>query len=261
MFQPPRCPNRRCPRHAYPAPRFLHSKRLLPPNVPRGCRPALQSAAPAAVASPARPSGWTTATTGHTSTPRSSSRSRRGVGIRQTARNVGLSLRCTELKLRKIARHLRRLNLNLRGPLPPGSQLQFDELETYEGRRNTRPLTLPVLIERESRFVIWAESAPIRPHGRMSEARRQAVRQDEKRYGPRKDRSRRAVRRTLERGAVPHEEPRASRALHGREAHLSDAGPQGVRSRTPRPPPDEQQARPRQLEPTLPDQPHRGHGT
>jgi len=37
-----------------------------------------------------------------------------GVGLRQTSRNLRLSLRCTELKFRKIARHLRRLNLNLR---------------------------------------------------------------------------------------------------------------------------------------------------
>ena len=124
-----------------------------------------------------------------------------GVGLRQSSRLLGLSRRSTELKFRKIARHLRRLNLNLRGPLPPSSQLQFDELETYEGRRNTRPLSLPILIERKSRYVIWAESAPIRPHGRMSEARRRAIVEDERRYGPRKDLSRRSVRRTLERGA------------------------------------------------------------
>ena len=124
-----------------------------------------------------------------------------GLGLRQTARNVGLSLRCAELKYRKIARHLRRLNLNLRKPLPEGSSLQFDELETYEGRRNTRPLSLPILIERDSRYVIWAESAPIRPRGRLSKARAEAIAQDELRFGRRKDLSRRSVRRTLERGA------------------------------------------------------------
>ena len=77
-----------------------------------------------------------------------------GLGLRQTARITGLTLRCTELKFRKIARHLGHLNANLRGPFPPGFSLQFDELETYEGRRNTRPLTLPILIEKASRFVI-----------------------------------------------------------------------------------------------------------
>src|SRR6185503_16684987 len=75
-----------------------------------------------------------------------------GLGLRQCSRNLRLSLRCTELKFRKIARHLRRLNLNLRRSLPEGSILQLDELETYEGRRNTRPLSVPVLIETKTRF-------------------------------------------------------------------------------------------------------------
>jgi hypothetical protein len=47
-----------------------------------------------------------------------------GLGLRQSSRNLHLSLRCTELKFRKIARHLRRLNLNLRSELrgmPPSS--------------------------------------------------------------------------------------------------------------------------------------------
>ena len=69
-----------------------------------------------------------------------------GIGLRQTARIVGLTAKNTEKKFRKIGRHLRRLNGNLRGPLPLGARLQFDELETYEGRRSTRPLTLPILI-------------------------------------------------------------------------------------------------------------------
>jgi hypothetical protein len=124
-----------------------------------------------------------------------------GLGLRQTARNLGLSLRCTELKFRKIARHLRRLNLNLRGPLPEGSTLQFDELETYETRRNTRPLSVPILIERRTRFLIWAEAAPIRPRGKMSKARKRAIIEDERRFGPRKDLSARSVARAMERGA------------------------------------------------------------
>jgi hypothetical protein len=124
-----------------------------------------------------------------------------GIGLRQSSRNLGLSLRCTELKFRKLARHLRRLNLNLRGGLPEGSLLELDELETYEGRRNTRPLTVPVLIEAQSYFVVWAESATIPPSGKMSDARQQAIAEDEKRLGKRKNRSRRAVWRTLLRGA------------------------------------------------------------
>ena len=125
-----------------------------------------------------------------------------GIGLRQTSRNLGLSRRCTELKFRKVARHLEHLNRNLRGPLPEGSILVFDELETYEGRRNTRPLTVPVLIERGSRFVISSESAPIRPSGRMTEARLRAIAEDERRFGKRPNRSRSAVLRVFRRGAA-----------------------------------------------------------
>src|SRR6185436_4330157 len=91
-----------------------------------------------------------------------------GLGLRQSARNLRLSLSCTQLKFRKIARHLRRLNLNLRGPLPAGASFQLDEFETFEGRRNTRPLSIPMLIEKKSHFIVWAEAATIRPRGTMT---------------------------------------------------------------------------------------------
>ena len=124
-----------------------------------------------------------------------------GVGLRQSSRNLRLSLRCTELKFRKIARHLRRLNLNLRSTLPQGSKFQLDELESYEGRRNGRPLSIPVVIETNSRYIVWAESATIRPRGKMTPARLLVIRADEARFGRRRDRSRRSVRRTLDRAA------------------------------------------------------------
>jgi len=123
-----------------------------------------------------------------------------GVGIRQCARNLGLSLRCTELKLRKIGRHLRRLNLNLQDQLGSEARLHFDELESYEGQRNARPLTVPVLIESATRFIIWAESAPIRPRGKMSKKRLRAIKESEKRHGIRRDLSGLSVKRTLRRG-------------------------------------------------------------
>lgn len=125
-----------------------------------------------------------------------------GIGLRQSSRALGLSLRCTELKFRKLARHLRRLNLNLQPQLGSGCVLQFDEFETYEGRRNTRPLSVPILIERTTRFVIWAESAPIRPHGKMTASRLRAIQDDDRRFGPRRDLSARAMLRTLDRGAA-----------------------------------------------------------
>jgi hypothetical protein len=124
-----------------------------------------------------------------------------GLGLRQSSRNLRLSLRCTELKFRKIARHLRRLNLNLRSLLPENSSFQLDEIETYEGRRNTRPLSVPILIEAKSRFLVWAESAMIRPRGKMTPARYRAMLEDELQFGRRRDQSRWKLRRTFCRGA------------------------------------------------------------
>ncbi len=123
-----------------------------------------------------------------------------GVGIRMCSRRLGLSLHCTELKIRKMSRHLRQLNLNLRGPIDRDVSLQFDELETFEGRRNTRPLSVPILLEADSRYCIWAESATIRPRGTMTAKRLKTLADEEYRLGRRKDRSRRAIRRTLARG-------------------------------------------------------------
>ena len=200
MFQPPRCPNRRCPEHAQPTRRFFVRKGSYQPL----CR-----------AHPVPRFRCRTCGRGFSrQTFRIDYRDHRpdlnvplfvslgsGLGLRQSARNLGLSPRCCELKARKLGRHLRRLNLHLRGPLPPGSRLLLDELETYEGRRNSRPLSVPTLIERDSRFVIWSESAPIRPHGRMSAARKRAIAEDERRFGPRRDNSEQAIRRVLRRGA------------------------------------------------------------
>lgn len=200
MFKPPRCPHRSCPNHREPVDEFYshhgsYRPQCRPRDVPRyrckSCRRTFSR-----------------------QTFRMDYRDRRpdlnarlfesiasGVGLRQTSRNLKLTLRCTELKFRKIARHLRRLNLNLRGPLPRGSSLVFDELETYETRRNTRPLSVSLLIERERRFLVWAESASIRPKGKMSKIRKRAVEQENRRFGPRRDASGRSVKRALERGA------------------------------------------------------------
>jgi hypothetical protein len=124
-----------------------------------------------------------------------------GLGLRQSARNLGLSLRCTELKFRKIARHLRRLNLNLRAPLSGPTRFHFDELETYEEERNTRPLSVALLVASDSRYIVWAQSAPIRARGKMTPARKEALEKARKRHGLRRDLSRANAARTLARGA------------------------------------------------------------
>ena len=200
MFQPPRCPYRSCSQHLEPSPGFF---------VRQGFYRALCRAHPVPrFKCRSCGKGFSRQTFRYDFRDHRPSLNARlfgllasGVGLRQCARDIGLSRHCTELKARKLARHLRRENLNLRGPLPANASFQFDELETYEGRRNTRPLSVPVLIERHSRYMVWAEAAPIRPRGRMSEARKQAIAADELRLGKRRDLSQRSVERTLRRGA------------------------------------------------------------
>jgi len=200
VFTPPRCPYQTCPQHLRPDPGDLrphghYRAKCRPHPIPRfRCVACLR--------------------TFSRQTFRMDYRDHRpdlnvrlfqslasGIGLRQSSRNLRLSFRCTELKFRKIARHLRRLNLNLRKSLRSDACFQLDEFETYEGRRNTRPLSVPVLIETKTRFIVWAESATIRPRGKMTPARRRAMADDEKRFGKRRDRSRRSLRRTLRRGA------------------------------------------------------------
>jgi transposase-like protein len=201
VFTPPRCPYRPCPQHHFPTRDFYRrhgSYRVdcRPRPVPRfrcrSCgrtfsrqtfradyydhRPDLNSPLFELLAS--------------------------GVGLRQSGRLLRLSYPCVEAKFRKLARHLRRVNLNLQSALPEACVLQLDELETYEGERNTRPLSVPVLIERDTRTILWSESATIRPRGKMSDARNRRIQRSEARFGRRRDNSRRSLRRSLERGAA-----------------------------------------------------------
>jgi len=124
-----------------------------------------------------------------------------GVGLRQCARYTGLSVWAVQKKWRKLARHVQAFNDRFRGPLPSDATLQMDELEGYEGRRNTRPVTLAMLIDRETRFVISARCAPIRPGGYKPPGRLRAIAADEARFGKRPSRSRAAVRRAFREAA------------------------------------------------------------
>ncbi|MFT7485957.1 MAG: transposase-like protein [Candidatus Paceibacteria bacterium] len=199
MFKPPFCPRRTCSQHRSPRPKFYYRHGFYHPR----CR---SHAVPRFRCRSCR----------HTfsrQTFRVDYRDQRpalnaplfdliamGVGIRMSSRRLGLSLRCTELKLRKMARHLRQQNLTLRTPLEGEVQLVFDELETFETSRSLCPLSVPVLIEKTTRYYIWAESATIRPKGRMTEKRLRTMTIREMKHGRRVDRSRRGIRRTLERG-------------------------------------------------------------
>ena len=196
MFIPPRCPYRHCSRHQDPheVPRWFarhgsYRPRCRPHPVPRfrclGCRRTFSRQTFRMDYRDHRPD----------LNPRLCELLASGVGLRQSARVLGLSRRCLELKFRKLARHLRRLHVNLQDELPADASFQFDELETFEGLRTLRPLSIALLIEKRSRYLVWAESATIPARHRRT---RHGRRREQK---PRKDRSRRACLRTLRRGA------------------------------------------------------------
>ena len=122
-----------------------------------------------------------------------------GLGLRQSARLLALSRRCTELKARKISRHLGRLNRNLTDVFPDDSRFMLDEMETFEGERAVLPVSVPILIESKSMYVIATDVATIKPSGRMNQERREAIQRAEERHGPREDRSRSALGRVFRR--------------------------------------------------------------
>ena len=124
-----------------------------------------------------------------------------GLGLRQSATILHLSRRCTEMKARKLSRHLEQVNRNLLDQFPEGSSFQMDEMESFETERTVLPLTIPVLIEQESMFVVDARSAPIRPSGKMSDRRRVAIKQRESAEGRRRNESRGCLKRVLREGA------------------------------------------------------------
>ena len=220
MFEPPRCPNDSCPEFTRPRPRFFvrrgsYRARCRPHPIPRfRCKTCRR---------------WFSR-----QTFRADYRDRKphlnvrviemlcsGVGFRQTARILGLTRNNLEAKARKISRNASWLDRNLKAGVaardmerPSGAPLEihFDEFETYETRRNTRPLTIAVLIESNTRFLIAASAAPIRPRGKMTKARIAAIAAEERTFGPRVDRSWLACRWAFR--AAARLRPRCSSVTH-----------------------------------------------
>ncbi|MCA8963761.1 MAG: hypothetical protein KDC48_02690 [Planctomycetes bacterium] len=119
-----------------------------------------------------------------------------GVGLRQTARLVGLDVHSVQGKLRKMARTCRRLHDNLCVELRATEYL-LDEEETYENA-SIRTVTMPVVIERETWFVVATTAGPIRRLAKAGSRRRRWQERDEKKNGRRPDASRACVRGALE---------------------------------------------------------------
>lgn len=122
--------------------------------------------------------------------------------MRKTARNLGLGREHVAHRMRLLARHARRfhqyqLDRASRRPGGLGHEFQFDELETYEHHRKLKPVTVAVLIERATGFIVHTdvESLPARrPLTPKQEAQLARIESTE---GRRRSGSRAAVERTV----------------------------------------------------------------
>ena len=115
-----------------------------------------------------------------------------GVSLRGAARLLGINRKTVFHKLRRLARHSDRLHqLLIQSRLPAGS-FQLDELETFEANR-FQPVTVPVLIEKDSYFVVATATAPLRRKGRMTPRQKKMRARHEALHGRRPSQSDAAV--------------------------------------------------------------------
>ena len=199
MFTPPSCPNPLCAMHTAPAPRFFQKagffRRHASPDpvqrfVCKTCRVGFSS-----------------------QTFRVDYRDRKpnlneplvklmisGVGLRQSARLLGMTLNNVEKKFRKLARHMGLLHERLMGAFAPDSIFLLDELETFEADRLWKPLTVAYLIDKKTSFSVTTTVGTLPPRGEAREIiRRNGLPEGVAR---RKSESSRVVRETFEKLAA-----------------------------------------------------------
>jgi transposase-like protein len=122
--------------------------------------------------------------------------------MRQSARNWGCTRRTVAHRLKLLGTHCREFHGAMleRARRAGGISgvFQLDELETFEHNRRLKPVTVPVLIERSSYFVLHAECAPLAARGGLSPANCRKKEQLELLVGKRRSGSVRAVQNTFE---------------------------------------------------------------
>lgn len=119
-----------------------------------------------------------------------------GVGLRQAGRYLGLSIGSVLRKKSKIARTSELLHGRLCQTLPAGRTFLIDEEESYEGA-SIRPVTMPVVIELETWFVVGSAVGSIRRLAPEGTRRREKQDADEAKHGTRADQSAERVRDVL----------------------------------------------------------------
>lgn len=192
LFQPPRCPNRGCPRHTDPEGRFYHrigfySRLCAPFRIQRYlCKTCDKSF-----------SDQTFRVDYYDRRPHLNAQVfsllASGIGLRQTGRLVGLGVHAVQRKFRKLGRAAGQLTRNLLARLPAGCTLQFDELETFE-QKSIWPVSVGVLIDQQSFFIVDTTVASIRRGAKRGSRRQWAQVMDELLHGRRVDESRSKIR-------------------------------------------------------------------
>lgn len=118
------------------------------------------------------------------------------VGQRQAARALGVARRTVERRVRWLAAHAEAFQSGrLRGAALAGP-FQLDEMESFEANRY-QPVTVPVLIDRRTFFIVATAVGPLRRKGRMTPLQRRRRAEHEAAHGRRASGSKRAVRRVL----------------------------------------------------------------
>ncbi len=125
------------------------------------------------------------------------------VSMRQTARILGCNRKTVEHRVRLLADHCRNFHrLQMQRVKKFGGidwgVYQLDELETFETNRRVQPVTVPILIEDQSYFVLHAETAPLPSRGGLKGGYLRQKHEYEKKFGERKNGSRQAVLHTLQ---------------------------------------------------------------
>jgi hypothetical protein len=130
--------------------------------------------------------------------------------MRQSARTLECHRRTVAHRLELLGKHCRAFHRSmlertrLRGEV--SGIFQLDELETFEHSRRLQPLTVPVLIERTSFFIVHTACAPLPTRGGLSPAWRAKKERLEKELGEkRRSGSVAAVRESFECLAKVHQ--------------------------------------------------------
>jgi hypothetical protein len=118
------------------------------------------------------------------------------VGLRQAARVLRVARRTVERRFHWMGRHAADFQANRLAQSRLFGPFQMDELETFEANRY-QPVTVAVVIERSSLFIVDTAVGPLRRKGRMTSLQRRRRRAHEALHGRRPSDSYRAVQSVL----------------------------------------------------------------